>query len=385
MSVIVGLDRMTSEGASKLAACRLGLVTHGAAVNAELRDAVEVLLGAGFHLRALFSPEHGLSGAISDGAAVADGTDARSGLPVYSLYGETVQPSVAALADLDALLFDMQDVGVRFYTFTSTLYYVLRGAAEAGIPVIVLDRPNPLGGVTLEGPVLDPAFLSFVGIVPIPVRYGLTIGELARTMNVTVGADLTVVPLAGWRREMAFDGTGLQWVPTSPAMPHLSTVFLYPGMCFLEGTNLSEGRGTPLPFEICGAPWIDGYELAAKLNALTMPGVRFRPCQFVPALGTRYGAMLCGGVQVHVLDSSLCRPVTVGLQLIAAVKSLWPENFAWRERGGKGSHFHFDLLLGTDRVREALNAGEDIEALVQSWAGGLETFAEACRPYLLYT
>ncbi len=384
MPVATGLDRFVREGAGRSAACPVGLVTHGAAVSADLVDAVSLLRTAGIRVKALFSPEHGLHGAMADGAAVADAVDPRWGLPIYSLYGATRQPSAEALAGLGGLLFDMQDVGVRFYTFISTLYYVLRAAADAGIPVTVLDRPNPLGGVTLEGPVLESAFSSFVGIVPIPVRYGLTVGELARTMNVPIGADLVVVPLSGWRREMGFEDTGLQWVPTSPAMPHLSTVYLYPGMCFIEGTNLSEGRGTALPFEICGAPWIDGYVLAAKLNALAMPGVRFRPTQFVPAVGSRYGGMLCGGVQVHVLDRVLCRPVTVGLQLIAAVKSLWPEAFAWRERSWEGAHSHFDLLMGTDRVRKGLDAGEDVEALVRSWDGSLGAFSEACQPYLLY-
>ena len=250
----------------------------------------------------------------------------------------------------------------------------------------MLDRPNPIDGVTIEGPILEPDYTSFVGIAPIPVRYGLTIGELARFMNATMGlgADLTVVSMEGWRRQMGFEDTGQPWVPTSPAMPHISTAILYTGMCLLEGTNLSEGRGTALPFEVCGAPWIDGHVLAAELNALALPGVRFRAMQFVTAQGGKFGGQLCAGVQVHVLDRASCRPVTVGLHLISVIKARYPGDFAWREQSWEGKHAHFDLLMGTGRVRQALDAGTEVRALVQSWAGDLEAFAVACQPYRLY-
>lgn len=386
MAVGVGLDQFVAHTITARLGRRIGLVTHAAAVGVDLTDAVDRLRQAGVHLVALFSPEHGLGGAAADGADVGDTVDTRSGLPVYSLYGATQRPPADVLAGLDALIFDMQDVGVRFYTYISTLFYVLESAAQAGIPVTVLDRPNPIDGVTLEGPILEPDFASFVGITPIPLRYGLTIGELARFMNATLGlnADLTVVPMQNWRREMRFADTGLPWVPTSPAMPHLSTVRLYPGMCLLEGTNLSEGRGTALPFEICGAPWIDGYALARQLNNLALPGVVFRPMQFVPAQGSRYGGELCGGVQVHVRDEAVCRPLTVGLQVIATVKALYPEDFAWRQASWEGQHAHFDLLMGTDRVRQALDAGTDVHALIRSWVGDLGAFAMVCQPYLMY-
>jgi uncharacterized protein YbbC (DUF1343 family) len=385
MTVRVGLERLL-EGGVSLRGRRVGLVTHAAAVHADLSDAVGALLQAGVPLVALFSPEHGLYGAAADGAAVADITEPRSGLPVYSLYGSEKAPSDDALAQVDLLVFDMQDVGARFYTYISTLYYVLVSAARVGVPVTVLDRPNPITGTITEGPTLEPEFSSFVGIAPIPLRYGLTIGELARffAAHFELDIELTVVPMADWRRELWFDETGLPWVPTSPAIPHLSTAILYPGLCLLEGTNLTEGRGTPLPFEICGAPWLDGHALAARLNALALPGVRFRPLHFVPANGSRYGGQLCGGVQVHVLDRAQCRPLTVGLHLIAAVKTLCPAEFGWRETSWEGKHPHFDLLMGTDRARDMLDGAEDIDALIEEWSTGLTQFGEVARAFWLY-
>ncbi len=385
MAVRVGLERLL-EDVGPLRGRRVGLVTHAAAVRADLSDAIDGLDQAGATPAALFSPEHGLDGAAADGAAVADVVESRTGVPVYSLYGSDQAPAADVLASLDVLLFDMQDVGVRFYTYISTLYHVLRSAAEAGVPVMVLDRPNPIGGEILEGSVLEAGYESFVGIAAIPLRYGLTIGELARwfAADAELDVDLTVVPLANWHRRLWFDETGLTWVPTSPAMPHLSTATLYPGMCLLEGTNLSEGRGTALPFEICGAPWLDGYGLAQRLNALEVPGVRFRPLSFVPLADTRYGGELCGGVQVHVTDRALFRPLTVGLKLISTVKAMVPDAFAWRARSWEGGHPHVDLLAGTDQVREAIDTGADVDALIEDWSRDLVPFAEVTRPIRLY-
>ncbi|MBN1248962.1 MAG: DUF1343 domain-containing protein [Anaerolineae bacterium] len=392
MRVQTGLASFLSDAPGAWKSQRVGLVTHAAAVAPDLGSNVDALIQAGVTVTALFSPEHGLHGATADGAVVHDSTDAQTGLPVYSLYGRTKAPSTGVLAQLDTLIFDMQDVGVRFYTYISTLYCVLKSAAQVGLQVTVLDRPNPINGMTLEGPRLEPGYESFVGIAPIPLRYGLTIGELARYMNaeLRLGAELTVVPMENWRRDHWYGDTGLAWVPTSPAMPHLTTTVLYPGMCLLEGTNLSEGRGTALPFEICGAPWIDGAALASHLNALSLPGVRFRPVQFVPAPGSRFGGELCGGVQVHVLDHTRCRPLTVGLHLIACVKALYPADFAWQAPGREGDHPHFDLLVGTDEVRVVLDAGSaatltaDIQALIGSWAESHAAFAGVSQPYLLY-
>ena len=385
MRVLTGLDCLVIGGATQLKGKRVGLATHPAAVTGDLADAVTTLLRCDVTLTALFGPEHGFSGTVADGQQVRDAVYRRTQLPIYSLYGTTQEPTPDMLADVDVLVFDMQDVGMRFYTFISTLFYVLRGAAKAGVPVVVLDRPNPINGIVREGPVLTPGFESFVGVLPIPLRYGLTMGELARYINDTQGfhADLTLIPMQGWRRELWFDETDLMWVPTSPAIPHISTAVVYPGMCFLEGTNVSEGRGTALPFEVCGAPWIDGEALAAYLNALVLPGVRFRPTEFVP-LSSKHAGEACGGIQVYVIDRAVFHPVTVGLYVLAALKALYPVDFEWLSQSSEGAHPHIDLLAGTDQVRLALDAGVGVAELVAGWAEGVAGFEQTSRQYWLY-
>jgi len=381
--VQTGLERLVHGQIDPLRGQRVGLVTHPAAVLPDLTGAVDALLRAGVRLTALFGPEHGLDGSAADGAPVGDAVDPHTGLPVYSLYGVTEGPTPEMLVGVDILAFDMQDVGVRFYTYLSTLFHLLRGAARAGKPVIVLDRPNPINGLTLEGPLLLPGFESFVGVVPVPIRHGLTLGEMARWMNGehALGADLTVVTMQGWQRVMWFDKTGLPWVPTSPAMPHLSTATLYPGLCLLEGTNASEGRGTALPFEVCGAPWIDGRALAERLNALALPGVRARATRFAPGADKFNDEadvpIACGGVQLHVTDRDALRPVALGLHLVAALCDLYPDHFAWRAP-------HFDRLIGSDQVRRALERGEPVEQIVQGWTETLAEFGHQREAYLLY-
>ena len=386
MRVLAGLDCLIADGATQLQDRRVGLATHPAAVTGNLTDSVTALLRCGVTLTALFAPEHGFSGAVADGQQVPDAVHGDTRLPIYSLYGTTQELTPDMLTDVDVLVFDMQDVGVRFYTFISTLFYVLKGAAKANVPVVVLDRPNPINGMVSEGPVLAPGFESFVGVLSIPLRYGLTMGELARYMNDMQGfrADLTVISMKGWRRDLWFDETGLTWVPTSPAIPHISTVMVYPGTCFLEGTNVSEGRGTALPFEICGAPWIDGMVLADYLNALALPGVRFRPTQFVPT-ASKFAGEVCGGVQLHVTDRAAFRPVTAGLHLLAALKALYPADFAWLSQSWEGVHPHIDLLAGTDQVRRTLDAGADVMALVSGWADAVTDFETMSRRWWLYT
>jgi uncharacterized protein YbbC (DUF1343 family) len=373
-----GLDRLIHEQLHLLQGKRVGLVTHPAAVLPDLTGAVDALLRVGVRLSALFGPEHGLDGSSADGTLVGDAIHPHSGLPIYSLYGAVQEPAPEMLAGVDVLIFDMQDVGVRFYTFMSTLFYVLRGAARAGKPVVVLDRPNPINGRTLEGPLVLPGFASFVGVVPVPIRHGLTLGEMARWMNGEhhLGADLSVVTIHGWRRAMWFDDTGLPWVPTSPAIPHLSTATLYPGLCLLEGTNISEGRGVALPFEVCGAPWIDGRTLAERLNTLMLAGVRARTTRFVPS-SDKYAGQMCSGVQFHVTDRNALRPVTLGLHLISVLRDMYPGEFTWRVS-------HFDQLIGSDQVRLALERGEPVEQVAQSWSETLAEFEQRRVPYLLY-
>ncbi|MBE2236672.1 MAG: DUF1343 domain-containing protein [Caldilineaceae bacterium] len=383
--ITTGLQQLIFTARDELRGRRIGLVTQPAAVLPDLRAAEDALIHAGATITALFGPEHGFDGAAADGAAVAHGKHARLAIPVYSLYGADREPTDAMLAEVDLLIFDMQDVGVRFYTYLSTLYYLLRASGRTGIPLLVLDRPNPINGVAIEGPPVAPELASFVGIVDIPIRHGMTLGELAHLINAEqeFGADLIVLPMDGWQRSQWFDETGLPWAPTSPGMPHLITATVYPGMCFIEGTNLSEGRGATLPFEIVGAPWLDGYRLAVSLNHLDLPGVRFRPVYFEPWTSKHAGA-LCQGVQVHVLDRNALRAVTTGLHVIAACRAQNPDRFAFLESSWEGRPPHFDLLAGNAALREGLALGYDVAGLTADWAMFENQFRARRAPFLLY-
>ena len=375
---LTGLARFIDEPPAALSDRRLGLVSHPAAILPDCTHGLDALRAAGLNVTAVFGPEHGWAGSAADGVNVAHGRDPRRGVRVYSLYGADKEPTPEMLADVDALVFDMQDVGARFYTFISTLYYVLRGAARAGRPVWVFDRPNPINGLAIEGPLVEPGQESFVGIAPIPVRHGLTMGELARFFNARfdLGADVTVVAMSEWQRSQWFDETGLPWAYTSPNLPQLTTAIVYPGMCLLEGTNLSVGRGTALPFEICGAPWVDGEALASALNALHLPGARFRPVRFAPT-ADRFTGEECEGVQVHVRDRSALRPVRLGLHVVETLRALYPERVAWNT--------HFDRLMGGPRVREALEAGHRAREIAAEWSDVEAGFAKARAECLLYS
>jgi uncharacterized protein YbbC (DUF1343 family) len=375
--VKTGLDVLVHEQVHLLANQRVGLVSMPAAVLPDLTSSLDALRSAGVNVTALFGPEHGFGGAALDGAHITNATDARTGLPVFSLYGEINEPTAEMLANVDGLVFDMQDVGVRFYTYLSTLFHVLRGAGKVGKSVFVLDRPNPITGTLIEGGPVAPGFESFVGIINVPMRHGMTLGELARYMNAEyeLHADLHVIEMHGWQREMWFDETAVPWVPTSPAMPHLSTATVYPGMCLLEGTNLSLGRGTSLPFEVCGAPWLDGYTLAETLNGLQIPGVRFRPTTFTPSASTHAGSE-CRGIQVYITDRDSLRPVEMALHLIVAARCLSGDAWKWNP--------HFERLAGNSEVRSALEVGESISEIVDNWKESISTFTHRREKYLLY-
>jgi uncharacterized protein YbbC (DUF1343 family) len=375
--VKTGLDILVHEQAHLLANQQVGLVSMPAAVLPDLTLSLDALQRAGIHVTALFGPEHGFAGAALDGAHMDNTIDPRTGLSVYSLYGAINEPTAEMLANVDVLVFDMQDVGVRFYTYLSTLFYVLRGAGKMDKPVFVLDRPNPISGSRIEGGPVVPGFESFVGIINIPIRHGMTLGELALYINVeyALNADLHVIEMHGWQRAMWFDETALPWVPTSPAMPHLSTATLYPGMCLLEGTNLSIGRGTALPFEICGAPWLDGYALAKKLNALCLPGVRFRSILFTPSASNHAGCE-CQGVQVHILERNALQPVTMALNMIAVVRRMANQAWVWNP--------HFDRLAGGSDVRSELEAGTGVTEITASWTESISRFIHQREKYLLY-
>ena len=369
--VMTGLDVLMAEDAARLRGRRVGLLVHPASVDRRLRHAAPLLHGAlGADLRALFGPQHGLRGETQDNMVEWSGfTDPTTGLPAHSLYGEHRKPTAAMLDGLDVLVVDLQDVGARYYTFVWTLLLCLEACAEQGVAVMVLDRPNPLGG-GVEGNVLDPAWRSFVGLAPIPMRHGLTMGELARWLRrwAALDVDLDVVPMRGWRRGQWFDETGLPWVLPSPNMPTLETAVVYPGGCLLEGTDLSEGRGTTRPFEILGAPFIDPDRLAAALTARDLPGVAFRPLWFQPTF-QKHAGEVCGGVQVHVTDRQAFRSVLTYLALLSDIRRLWPDDFTWRRPPYEYEHekLPIDILAGGVALREAVDAGADPREVAREW------------------
>jgi uncharacterized protein YbbC (DUF1343 family) len=385
ISSFPGIDILLKQP-QQLRGRKIGLITNPTGVTSDLRATADTLAAhRGVELRALFGPEHGIRGEVQDGLAVAAGVDEETGLPVHSLYGADKRPSAEVLGDIDLLIYDIQDVGCRYYTYPYTLSHVMEAAAECDIEVMVLDRPNPINGVTLEGPILNPDFASFVGRYPIPVRHGLTVGEFAQFINAEfgIGCRLSVVPMQGRRREMWFDQTGLSWVSPSPNIPTLDTATVYPGTCLFEGTNVSEGRGTTHPFEFIGAPWANGHELAAELNALKLPGVRFRPIHFEPTF-SKHAGQACHGVQVHVVNRDRFRPFETGLHMLSAFLKRYSCDFAFLPTSWEGAPPHFDLLTGGAQLREALLAGAPIDELVQAWQPALHTLRRKARPHLLY-
>jgi uncharacterized protein YbbC (DUF1343 family) len=367
---------------------RLGLVANPSSVTGDLVHAAHALGSSrAFRLEALFGPEHGIWGDAQDLVEVPDGRDPRTGFPVFSLYGPTRVPTARMLEGLDALVFDLQDVGSRYYTFVYTMLHALEACAEHGRTLVVLDRPNPLGGAAMEGNVLDPRFASFVGMHPLPARHGMTVGELALMFREERGlrADLRVVRMKGWRREMLFDDTGLPWVLPSPNMPTPATALVYPGGCLVEGTNLSEGRGTTRPFELVGAPWLDPWRLADALERRRLPGARFRPTFFTPTF-QKHAGRLCGGVQVHVTDARRFQPYLTYLVLIAEARRQAPEAFAWRPPPYEYEtvKLPFDILCGTDRVRRTIEAEQSPRRLAPAFRRQVAAFARRRARYLLY-
>lgn len=385
MSVELGLETFARDHKKFLQDRRVGLVTHAAAVARDLTHTLDVLRQAGVRVTALFGPEHGFDGAGADATAIDDAADARTGLPVYSLYGAFKEPTALMLEHVDALVFDMQDVGARFYTFISTLAYVMRAAEKYGKEIFVLDRPNPINGAQMEGALVDAGLESFISHLPVPIRHGFTTGELARFIARTkkMNLALQVIPLRGWTREMYFDETRLPWIPLSPGMPRFETTLPYPGACLVEGTNLSEGRGTALPFETIGAPWLDGYALAHALNRLEIPGARFRPHTFMPT-DSKHRGVKCGGVQIHITQRRALRPVEMGIHLLAQCRAQNPERFAFLETSWEGAPPHLDLLTGTARVRTGLRDGIPVQDIVAEWEPVTREFARERAADLLY-
>jgi len=383
-----GLDVLLHHRLGLLRGRRFAILAHQASVDARLEHAVALLSDVrGATLAALFAPEHGVWGAPQDLIFVGNERDPVTGQRVTSLYGERREPTAAMLRGLDVLVIDLQDVGARYYTYQWTMALAMRACARAGVRVLVLDRPNPLGGELVEGNVPDPAFASFVGLYPLPARPGLTIGEIARYVNVQhgLGADLDVVTMRGWRRRMLWEETGLGWVPPSPNMPTADTARVYPGGCLIEGTNLSEGRGTTRPFEWVGAPWLDAHAYAAALEAEGLPGVAFRPARFRPTF-QKHAGRLCGGVQIHVTDRARFKPFLAGLAVIAVARRQAPRAFRWRRPPYEFERrkLPIDILLGTDTIRRALTRGATLRAIERSWQRALAAWKRRRLAFLEY-
>jgi len=362
---------------------RVGIITNHTAKSSSGQYIVDVFRNmSNVTITALITPEPGIYGIEEAGRKIESGTEAPYQLPVYSLYGKARKPTREMLGNIDILVFDIQDIGARFYTYIYTMSLAMEAAAECGKRFVVLDRPNPINGLRVEGNILKPQFTSFVGLYPIPVRHGMTAGELAKMFNEKgwlkngVRAELIVIPMKGWRRSMWYNQTGLSFIKPSPNMVSLETAAVYPGLCLLEGTNVSEGRGTPMPFRQFGAPWIDSESLAAKLNRLHLPGVRFEPTSFTP-VSSKYKGQQCKGVKIIITNRDSLEPYWSGVLIINEIYRMYPDAFQWRAQ-------HFDRLCGTSVIREAITAQSSLEKLREKWQVGLKNFLRTRDKYLMY-
>ncbi|MBA4536354.1 DUF1343 domain-containing protein [Bacillus aquiflavi] len=381
----LGIEVLLKDRKELIKGKRVGLITNPTGVDKDLNSIVDTLFNdSDVQLTALYGPEHGVRGSAQAGEYVEYYIDEKTGLPVYSLYGKTRKPTREMLENVDVLIFDIQDVGARFYTYIYTMALAMEAAKENNIPFIVLDRPNPLSGAKVEGPVLEPTYSSFVGQYPIPLRHGMTVGELAQLFNEEfgIGADLTVVKMDGWKRNMYYEDTRLEFVLPSPNMPTTETVLVYPGAALIEGTNVSEGRGTTKPFELIGAPFINGEELAEKLNSFNLPGVKFRPASFTPTF-SKHSGKLSHGIQIHVTNRKAFHPVETGLHIVKTIHDLYPDDFQFRAENNQGISF-FDNLVGNGWIRADIQAGKSVDSIVSKWQEELNEFMDIRAQYLLY-
>lgn len=384
MKYLSGLEVLLKEKVHLLKNKRVGLVTNHTGVNKELASNIDLFYRhPGINLTALLAPEHGIRGSIQAGKKVTDDKDKNTGLPVYSLYGKNKKPSKSILQDIDLLIYDIQDIGVRFYTYLSTLLFCLEGCAEYELELMVLDRLNPLGR-KIEGNIVEADFRSFVGLYPLPGRHGMTIGEIAFWANgeCELNCHLEVIKLEGWQGEL-FDEISELWIPPSPNIPHFSTALVYPITFLFEGTNVSEGRGTANPFEYVGAPWVDPFQLKEYLDQFKLPGVKFRPVYFAPTF-SKYRGEECGGVQVIIEDRSRVDSFLTGLTLLNTFWVLYPQYFNWLKPGKENGHYFFDLLMGTDKVRTGIMSGKNPGEFICEWVTEIKEFAKTREKYLLY-
>jgi uncharacterized protein YbbC (DUF1343 family) len=387
--VQVGLEVLLEDVPQVMRGARVGLICNQSSVNHTFEHAADLLHGhSSFQLTALFGPQHGIRGDVQDNMIeTAHSTDRKTGLPVHSLYSETREPTEKMLEDVDVLVFDMQDVGCRIYTFVYTLANCMRVAGQLGKTVVVCDRPNPINGIDISGNILEPEYASFVGLFPLPTRHGMTVGELAQMFKGEFGVecDLQIVPMRGWERQHWLDETDAPWVMPSPNMPTLDSATVFPGTVHFEGTQVSEGRGTTKPFELIGAPYIDPDVYAEKLTALALPGVIFRSCAFQPTF-QKHAKVTCGGVQIHIVDRDRFDPVAAGIAMVKVAHDLYPDEFLWKVPPYEYvfDKNPFDVISGTNKIREAIEGGADLAGITDGWKAGLAEFKEKRAPYLLY-
>jgi uncharacterized protein YbbC (DUF1343 family) len=375
-----GIEVLLKEEKNVLSGKKVGLITNPTGIDSKLTSIVDLLHDdPDINLTALFGPEHGVRGDAQAGASVEYYIDEKTGLPVYSLYGKTKKPTPEMLKDVEVLVFDIQDVGTRYYTYIYTMAYAMEAAKENDIPFIVLDRPNPQGGESVDGPVLEPEFSSFVGLYPIPLKHGMTVGELATLFNkeFNIGADLKVIKMKGWKRDMDYDDTGLPFVLPSPNMPAVSTTFVYPATGLIEGTNVSEGRGTTKPFELIGAPYINSDELAGKLNELRLPGVKFRAASFTPTF-SKHAGKLSHGVEIYITDREEFKAVPTGLHIIKTIQDLYPDDFEFLAAK------NFNLLIGNGWVMSRIEEGSSVNEIMKEYQEKQDAFKKVRKNYLLY-
>jgi len=386
-TIRLGSDLLLST--TRLNGARVGVVCNHASVDRGFRHVIDRVAAAeGVTLAAIFGPQHGFRSDVQDNMVeTPHRDDPRRRVPIYSLYSETREPTAEMLRGVDVLLVDLQDIGARIYTYIYTMANCMRAAARHGVPVIVCDRPNPIGGTAVEGACLRRGWESFVGLFPIPMRHGMTIGELAQLFNKEfgIGASLDVIPMEGWTRSAYADSSGLPWVMPSPNMPTLDTAIVYPGTVLFEGTMLSEGRGTTRPFELVGAPWIDAERFAGEMNTLGLDGAYFRPAGFEPTF-QKHAKQPCGGCQIHVTDRESFKPVKTGVALIDRFRRFDPVRFEWRQPPYEYEHekMPIDILAGSDMLRQQIERGVPIEEIAASWRDDEEQFRRLREPYLLY-
>jgi uncharacterized protein YbbC (DUF1343 family) len=388
-NIELGVERLLRRGGNSLKGARVGLVCNQASVDHGFRHVADLFKESGdWKLTALFGPQHGIRGDLQDNMIETPHTvDAETGVPVYSLYSETREPTERMLEEVDVLVCDLQDVGCRIYTFVYTLANCMRAARKFGKKVLVCDRPNPIGGESVEGNVLEPEFASFVGQFPLPTRHGLTVCELAKMFNEHwgIGCELEFSPLEGWGREMWVDETDAPWVLPSPNIPTPDSASVFPGTVHLEGTQVSEGRGTTRPFELVGAPYVEAARLARELNGLGLAGVYFRACHFQPTF-QKHAGQTCGGVQIHVLERKSFEPVLTGVAIVKVIRELYPQEFLWKSPPYEYvfDKNPFDVIAGTDRLRESIEGGMSLGEIKSSWAEESKAFGQLREKFLMY-